>query len=110
MKQKFIEHLRDVGIDDIPRVGGKNASLGEMLRNLATQNIQLPNGFAITVDAYDAFIKENALKERIESTLKGLDSSDIIQLRKAGSEVRKMISNGKFPVSLEKAIFLLTFL
>lgn len=103
-KQKFIEHLRDVGIDDIPRVGGKNASLGEMLRNLATQNIQLPNGFAITVDAYDAFIKENALKERIESTLKGLDSSDIIELRKAGSEVRKMISNGKFPVSLEKAI------
>tara|TARA_B100000809_G_scaffold107182_1_gene105617 strand:- start:9717 stop:12158 length:2442 start_codon:yes stop_codon:yes gene_type:complete len=106
MKQKlvFIQKLNEVGIDDLQRVGGKNASLGEMIQNLTAQKIKVPNGFAVTVDAFDAFIYENHLKEKINKALYGLDSTDIILLRKTGSEIRKLISNGKFPVSLEKAI------
>ena len=58
----------------------------------------------VLVDAYDAFIAENNLKEKINKALEGLDTTDIIQLRKAGSNIRKLISNGKFPVSVEKSI------
>jgi pyruvate,water dikinase len=103
-KQKFIQKLNEIGIDDIPTVGGKNASLGEMIQHLTKQHIKVPNGFAITVAAFDAFIDENHLKEKINAVLEGLDASDIIQLRKTGSQIRKLISNGKFPVSVEKAI------
>jgi pyruvate,water dikinase len=101
---KFIQKLSEIGIDDLPTVGGKNASLGEMIQNLKSQNINVPNGYAITVYAFDAFIEENHLKEKINKALKGLDPSDIIQLRKTGSQIRQLISNGKFPVTVEKEI------
>lgn len=103
-QKKYIQKLSEVGIEDLPRVGGKNASLGEMIQNLTIQNIKVPNGFAVTVDAYDAFIAENNLKEKINAAMDGLDATDIIKLRKTGSNIRKFISNGKFPVSVEKAI------
>ena len=103
-KKRFIQHLNEIGIQDLPKVGGKNASLGEMIQNLTEQKIRVPNGFAVTVDAFDAFIEENNLKEKINASLDGLDSSNIIQLRKTGSQIRKLISNGKFPVSVEKSI------
>ncbi|MDO5970841.1 phosphoenolpyruvate synthase [Flavivirga aquimarina] len=103
-EKQFIQKLNEIGIHDLPKVGGKNASLGEMIQNLTQQNIKVPNGFAVNVDAFDAFIEENRLKDKINKTLEGLDSSDIIQLRKAGSQIRKLISNGKFPVTVEKAI------
>lgn len=101
---KYIQKLNEVGMNDLPRVGGKNASLGEMIQNLTAQDIKVPNGFAVTVDAYDAFISENNLKEKINLAMDGLDTTDIIQLRKTGSNIRKSISNGKFPVSVEKSI------
>ena len=100
----FILSLHALGMEDLPRVGGKNASLGEMIKNLNDKNIQVPNGFAVTVDAFDAFIRENKLKAIIEKALEGVDVSDIVSLRKTGSEIRKQISNGRFPVSVEKAI------
>ena len=103
-KKEFIQKLNEVGIDDLATVGGKNASLGEMIQNLSAQNIRVPNGFAVTVAAFDTFIEENHLKEKINKALDGLDPSDIIQLRKTGSVIRKLISNGKFPVSVEKSI------
>ncbi|MCR9228415.1 MAG: phosphoenolpyruvate synthase [Flavobacteriaceae bacterium] len=102
--KKYIRRLDEIGMDDLPSVGGKNASLGEMIQKLTAQNIRVPGGFAVTVDAYDAFIAENNLKEKINNALEGLNTSDIIQLRKAGSNIRKLISNGKFPVSVEKSI------
>ena len=102
--QKYVQQLDTIGIKDIPRVGGKNASLGEMIQHLTSQNIKVPKGFAVTVEAFDAFISENGLKERITESLSGLDTTDIIQLRKAGSQIRKLISNGKFPIIVEKNI------
>lgn len=62
--KKYIQRLSEIGMDDLPRVGGKNASLGEMIQKLTAQNIRVPDGFAVTVDAYDAFIAENNLKEK----------------------------------------------
>ena len=104
LTNNFIIFLQEIGMADLPRVGGKNASLGEMIRNLSDRDIKVPNGFAVTVDAFDAFIAENQLKEKIESALAEVDVSDIVSLRKTGSEIRKQISNGRFPVSVEKAI------
>ncbi len=102
--QSFIIFLDQIGISDLPKVGGKNASLGEMIKNLNVKNIKVPNGFAVTVDAFDAFIEENMLREQIEKALADVDVSDIVSLRKTGSEIRKQISNGRFPVAVEKAI------
>lgn len=90
-KQQFIQKLNEIGIEDIPIVGGKNASLGEMIQHLTKQNIKVPNGYAVTVAAFEAFIDKNHLREKINAVLEGLDSSDIIQLRKAGSQIRKLI-------------------
>ena len=102
--KNFIIFLDEIGISDLPKVGGKNASLGEMIRNLGDRDIKVPNGFAVTVDAFDAFIEENQLKASIEKALTNVDVSDIVSLRKTGSEIRKQISNGRFPVTVEKAI------
>ncbi len=100
----YILFLNEVGMQDLPKVGGKNASLGEMIQNLSAQQIKVPMGFAVTVAAFDAFIEENNLKEAIDKALEGLDETNIVQLRKTGSQIRKLISNGKFPISVEKAI------
>ena len=64
----YIVFLDRIGIKDLPKVGGKNASLGEMIQNLEEKKIKVPNGFAVTVDAFDAFIEENDLKGKIEKT------------------------------------------
>lgn len=100
----YILCLSEVNMDHIATVGGKNASLGEMIQNLTAQKIKVPMGFAVTVEAFETFIEENDLKEKIATAITGLDVSDIVQLRKTGSQIRKLISNGKFPVSVEKAI------
>ena len=102
--KSFIISLDEIGISDLPKVGGKNASLGEMIRNLKDKDIKVPNGFAVTVTAFDAFIEENQLSGKIDKALAGVDVTDIVSLRKTGSEIRKQISNGRFPVSVEKAI------
>lgn len=103
-EKRFIRDLSDLTLADLPDVGGKNASLGEMLKNLTQQNINVPKGYAVTVSAFNAFIEENKLEPKINALLKNLDLHDIINLRKTGSEIRKIISNGRFPARLEKDI------
>lgn len=102
--KSFIRPLGELTLKDLPNVGGKNASLGELIQNLSKQNINVPNGFATTVDAFNLFIEENKLEDKINAELKDLEVSNIIQLRKRGAQIRKLISNGKFPISVEKAI------
>lgn len=89
---------------DVNKVGGKNASLGEMYSQLKKEGILVPNGFAITAEAYDLFIKENNLDTRIKEILRDLNINDIKSLRKKGSEVRELILNSKIPEKLEKEI------
>ena len=96
--------LSEVKLSDLQRVGGKSASLGEMIQNMSKLGVNIPDGFAITVDAYWAFIKHNQLEERIKSSLAKLQHDDLISLNKTGLEIRQMIRNGKWPEAIEKEI------
>ena len=96
--------LSEVKLSDLQRVGGKSASLGEMIQNMSKLGVNIPDGFAITVDAYWAFIKHNQLEERIKSSLSKLQHDDLISLNKTGLEIRQMIRNGKWPEAIEKEI------
>ncbi|BAV07566.1 phosphoenolpyruvate synthase [Filimonas lacunae] len=100
----FITQLKDVGINDIATVGGKNASLGEMLRNLSGLGIQIPQGFVITVDAYYQFIRFNNLDEVIREIAGNIDCDNLESLRRGGLQIRQLIRNSKFPKDLSEAI------
>jgi pyruvate,water dikinase len=97
---KYTIDLNKVSLNDINTVGGKNASLGEMLQNLKSLNIKVPNGFAVTTQAYYDFISYNNLNEKINTLVSGINEDNIVELRKVGSEVRQLIRNGKFPDDL----------
>ena len=86
-----------IGIDDVGRVGGKNASLGEMYQRLAGQGVRVPNGFATTADAYRAFLRHNHLDERIAELLSGWDRADIDDLATRSKAIRSLILAGDLP-------------
>lgn len=102
----LILDLKDVDLSMLNTVGGKNASLGEMIKNLSARNILVPGGFVITVHAFEAYLDHNGLNEKITEQLKDLDTSDIIALRKKGSMIRNMVADGTFPEDLKQEIVL----
>ncbi len=89
---------------DVDRVGGKNASLGELLSQLTSAGIRVPDGFATTAEAFRLFLKEGGLEERISERLSGLDVEDVKALAQAGAEIRSWIEEAPFPAELEKEI------
>jgi pyruvate,water dikinase len=101
---QFIRRFEDVGIDDVPLVGGKNASLGEMCRELGSQGVKLADGFAITADAYRYFMEQNGLDGRIKMILSDLDVHDIKNLQQRGRQVRHEILAAELPESLSAEI------
>lgn len=103
MKEHVIS-LSHIGMDDIERVGGKNASLGEMISKLSGSGVQVPGGFATTVDAFLEFLSYEGLKERIDSALATLDVNDVSALIACGSSIRQWVIETPFPADLEKAI------
>jgi pyruvate,water dikinase len=102
--RRFIRWFAEIGIADIPLVGGKNASLGEMFRELAPQGVKIPDGFAITAEAYRHFLREAKLDQRIRDILAGLDTRDVENLRSRGSQVRHAILAAQLPADLEREI------
>src|SRR5262249_8351395 len=100
----YILWFAELGLDDIPLVGGKNASLGEMYRALSAAGINVPPGFAITADAYRAFLHEAQLDQKITAVLKDLDTHDITALRQRGRQVRQTMLAATLPAALEAAI------
>ncbi|MBA4262969.1 MAG: phosphoenolpyruvate synthase [Comamonadaceae bacterium] len=94
------EHLR---MSDVEVVGGKNASLGEMISQLPS-GVKVPTGFATTAHAFREFLKFDGLTERINARLDALDTEDVRALAAAGAEIRAMVENQPFPAELEKAI------
>ncbi len=90
---KNIIWFNDLGMDDVNIVGGKNASLGEMISNLSKMGVSVPNGFATTTYAYSGFLRKNNLVERINSLLESLDVDDISALTKTGADIRGWIMN-----------------
>ncbi|MEP2774504.1 MAG: phosphoenolpyruvate synthase [Luteolibacter sp.] len=100
----FIKWFADTTIADVPLVGGKNASLGEMVRELAGKGVKVPDGFAITADAYRYFIREAKLDEFIRTTLADLDTHDMANLSQRGHAVREAIRSAPVPEDLQKLI------
>ena len=103
-KSVFLANLHEVGLSDIEEVGGKNASLGEMLQNLNQLGIQIPGGFIITVAAYREFINYNNLDEGIHQVINNIKLDDIESLRRGGLQARQLLKNAKFPRELSEAI------
>lgn len=101
---KYIKFFDELGIKDVPSVGGKNASLGEMYSKLTVKGINIPYGFATTAEAYDFFMEGAGLKKRIREILKGLDTKNVNDLIKRGAAVRKEILAAKLPKELEEEI------
>jgi pyruvate, water dikinase len=100
----FIRWFDDIRIHDIPAVGGKNASLGELRRGLSVSGINVPNGFAVTVNAYRTFLKTNYLDEQIRALLVGLDTRNVEDLQQRGRRIRQAILLGTLPAQVEEAI------
>jgi pyruvate, water dikinase len=102
---KFILWFDQLGIEDVPLVGGKNASLGEMYRNLTPKGVNIPNGFAITASAYRYLLKEAGIEARIRQILSDLDTRDMENLADRGHRVRDLIRGCEFPQDLKNTIF-----
>jgi len=102
--KEFILWFDNIGIEDIPLVGGKNASLGEMYRNLTQKGVNIPNGFAVTAYAYRYFLEKAGIMARIKDILKDLDTKSIVNLQQKGHDVREAILNAQFPEELKTAI------
>ncbi|WP_281269783.1 phosphoenolpyruvate synthase [Marinospirillum perlucidum] len=97
----WFDHL---GMQDVERVGGKNASLGEMISNLASAGVQVPGGFATTATAYREFLQHDGLADRINKALDELDVDDVRALATTGAQIRQWVIDTPFPEPLENAL------
>lgn len=95
------EHLR---MSDVEVVGGKNASLGEMISQLAGAGVRVPTGFATTAHAFREFLKAGGLEQKIAARLQALDTDDVRALAEAGAQIRQWVIDTPFPPALEQAI------
>ncbi|MCV6589936.1 MAG: phosphoenolpyruvate synthase [Marinobacterium sp.] len=102
--QQNVLRLDQVGMTDVEQVGGKNASLGEMLRELEDAGVQVPNGFATTAHAFREFLHRNELTERINTRLAALDVDDVTELARTGAEIRQWIMDAPLGAALEADI------
>jgi pyruvate,water dikinase len=103
-KSEFILWFKELAIEDVPLVGGKNASLGEMYRELSGEGIKIPNGFAITAYAYRYFIEKAGIRERIKEILKDLNTHDMKNLEVRGHRVRETILGAEIPEEIKVEI------
>ena len=101
---QFVRWFEDVGAQDVGLVGGKNASLGEMIRTLGGKGVRVPSGFAITSDAYRYVVEKAGIGPKIKETLAGLDTQDMKSLAEKGSRVRRLIRTAECPPDLETEI------
>ncbi|MFC1705054.1 phosphoenolpyruvate synthase [Nanoarchaeota archaeon] len=103
-QESFILWFDELGIEDVPFVGGKNASLGEMYRNLTRKKVNVPNGFAVTAYAYRYLLDKAGIKDEIKRILKDLDTTNMKNLADRGHKVRQVIINAEFPEELKNSI------
>jgi len=101
---KFVKWFEEFGAKDIALVGGKNASLGEMTRNLGKKGVNIPLGFAITAEAYKYVVEKAGISQKIKDTLAGLDTHDMENLAERGEKIRNLIANSPCPKELEEEI------
>jgi pyruvate,water dikinase len=103
-EKELILWFDEIGIEDVPLVGGKNASLGEMHRKLTSRGVAVPNGYAITAYAYQYLLKEAGIEQAIRDALDGLDTHDMRNLQERGQKVRDIVRNAEFPDDLRSEI------
>jgi len=101
---KYVRWFSEIGIGDVPLVGGKNASLGEMYRELRDSGVKIPNGFAVTAEGYRHFLRSAGLDRSIPPLLTGLDTRDIENLRLRGRRVRDAVLAAPLPIDLEDEV------
>lgn len=99
-----IEWFKDLGLDDVEKVGGKNSSLGEMVQHLSKAGVSVPNGFATTAEAYRRFLDESGLADSINARLAALDVDDVQELARVGAAIRQEVQDRPFPADLEADI------
>ncbi len=104
MNDNYVVDLSTIRLTDIDKVGGKNASLGEMISNLTSLGVEIPGGFALTVNAYWEFINHNNLDSKIRKLVGEMKKDDLISLKKTGLEVRQLIRNGEWPDPIKAAV------
>jgi pyruvate,water dikinase len=104
MAQPYVLPLESLRMADVPTVGGKNASLGELISQLSAAGVRVPGGFATTAAAYVDFLRDGGLKARIDEALGRLDVDDVAALAKAGAEIRRWVAEAPLPAALERQI------
>ena len=97
---KYVRWFEEIKIEDVPLVGGKNASLGEMYRELTSEGVKIPNGFAITAEAYRHVVDSAGILDKLKETMAGVDKADVTDLAKRGREVRHLILGAGIPDDL----------
>jgi len=102
--KKYVIPFQQLGMHDVGKVGGKNASLGEMVSHLATAGVKIPDGFATTADAFNDFLQQSGLKSQIDQQLKTLDVDDVETLAKVGAHIRQAILDTPFQPDFQSAI------
>lgn len=102
--QDYVLWYDQLGMNDVGRVGGKNASLGEMISNLAGVGVSVPNGFATTADAFNEFLEQSGVNDRIYVLLDTLDTNDVKALAEAGKQIRQWVIETPFQPALDQAI------
>src|SRR5579871_5993906 len=101
---RYVISFEKLGMGDVDKVGGKNASLGEMISHLTKLGVSVPGGFATTADAYREFLAHAGLAERVNGELAKLDVDDVKTLAAIGAKIRQWINETPFPAALEKSI------
>ncbi|HEY4126916.1 MAG TPA: phosphoenolpyruvate synthase [Gammaproteobacteria bacterium] len=104
MDSRYVISFEKLGMHDVDKVGGKNASLGEMISHLAKLGVSVPGGFATTADAYREFLAHESLAERVNRELTKLDVNDVVALADTGARIRQWLMETPFPAALEKSI------
>ncbi|MDD5722167.1 MAG: phosphoenolpyruvate synthase [Syntrophales bacterium] len=102
--KKLVLWFNEIELDDIPQVGGKNASLGEMIRELTGEGVNIPDGFAVTADAYRYLLESSGIRDEMEHILSDLDTHDMHNLSKKGKKIRSLIYDSEVPEDLNQAI------
>jgi pyruvate,water dikinase len=103
-QQEYVKWYQELGMQDVPTVGGKNASLGEMISNLANAGVEVPGGFATTADAFNQFLEQSGLDDRIHQLLDALDVDDVDALAQAGKQIRDWVIETPFQPQFEQVI------
>lgn len=102
--QPYVIPFQQLGIHDVPTVGGKNASLGEMIQHLTDAGVRVPGGFATTAEAYRDFLAQDGLAQRINAELDRLDIENLTELEQCGQKIRQWIMDAPLPERLQLEI------